>query len=286
MDAKTRGWLDGFLGVAIFSGSLPATRVAVADLSPTFLTAARATIAGLLAIGLLAAFRAPRPERRDLAPLAMMGLGVVLGFPMLTALALQHVSAAHSIVFVGLLPMTTAIFAVLLGRERPKRSFWAFAAIGAALVAGFAISQGGSASIEGDLLMIAAVVVCGLGYAEGGRVSRRLGGWQAVCWALILCLPLMAPAALLSRPADLAAVGAQAWTGLAYVSLFSMLIGCVFWYRGLAQGGVAAVGQLQLLQPFMGLALAASLLGEPVGWPMAAVTVGVVACVAGAKRFA
>lgn len=286
MDAKTRGWLDGFLGVAIFSGSLPATRVAVADLSPTFLTAARATVAGLLAIALLAAFRARRPERRDLAPLAMMGLGVVLGFPMLTALALQHVSAAHSIVFVGLLPMTTAIFAVLLGGERPKRSFWIFAAIGAALVAGFAISQGGSASIEGDLLMIAAVVVCGLGYAEGGRVSRRLGGWQAVCWALILCLPLMAPAALLTRPADLVAVGAPAWTGLAYVSLFSMLIGCVFWYRGLAQGGVAAVGQLQLLQPFMGLALAASLLGEPVGWPMAAVTVGVVACVAGAKRFA
>lgn len=286
MDAKTRGWLDGFLGVAIFAGSLPATRVAVADLSPTFLTTARATIAGLLAIGLLAAFRAPRPERRDLAPLAMMALGVVLGFPMLTALALQHVSAAHSIVFVGLLPMTTAIFAVLLGGERPKRSFWVFAAIGAALVAGFAISQGGSASIEGDLLMIAAIVVCGLGYAEGGRVSRRLGGWQAVCWALILCLPLMAPAALLTRPADLTAVGAPAWTGLAYVSLFSMLIGCIFWYRGLAQGGVAAVGQLQLLQPFMGLALAATLLGEPVGWPMAAVTVGVVLCVAGAKRFA
>lgn len=286
MDAKARGWLDGFLGVAIFSGSLPATRVAVADLSPTFLTAARATIAGLLAIALLAAFRAPRPERRDLAPLAMMGLGVVLGFPMLTALALRHVTAAHSIVFVGLLPLTTAVFAVLLGGERPKRSFWIFAVIGAGVVAGFAFSQGGEGAIQGDLLMVAAIVVCGLGYAEGGRVSRRLGGWQAVCWSLLLCLPLMAPAALLSRPADLAAVGAPAWTGLAYVALFSMLIGCVFWYRGLAAGGVAAVGQLQLLQPLMGLALAAGLLGEPVGWSMAAVTAAVVLCVAGARRFA
>jgi len=286
MDAKTRGWLDGFLGVAIFSGSLPATRVAVADLAPTFLTAARATIAGLLAIGLLAIFRAPRPERRDLTPLALMALGVVVGFPMLTALALRHVTAAHSIVFVGLLPMTTAVFAVLLGGERPKASFWAFAGIGAALVAGFALSQGAQSSVKGDLLMIAAVVVCGLGYAEGGRVSRRLGGWQAVCWALLLCLPIMIPVTVATRPVDLASVSAQAWTGLGYVSLFSMLIGCVFWYRGLAAGGVAAVGQLQLLQPFMGLALAAGLLGEPVGWSMAAVTAGVVLCVAGARRFA
>lgn len=286
MSARTRGWIDGFLGVAIFSGSLPATRVAVADFDPLFLTAARASIAGLLALGLLALLSAPKPKRRDLGPLAMVSMGVVLGFPLLTALALRHITAAHSIVFIGLLPMATAAFAVLLGGERPRPSFWVFAGFGGALVAGFALSRGAEASIAGDLLMLAAVIVCGLGYAEGGRLARRLGGWQVICWALVIALPVMAGLGLATWPASFAGVSVGAWAGLAYVALFSMLIGFVFWYRGLAAGGVAAIGQLQLLQPLMGLGLAAGLLGEPVGWPMAAVTAGVVLCVAGAKRFA
>lgn len=286
MDDKTKGWIDGLLGVAIFSGSLPATRVAVADLDPMFLTAGRAVIAGVLALALLTAMRAPRPTRRDLAALAVIALGVVAGFPLLTAIALREITAAHSIVFIGLLPMATAIFAVGRAGERPSASFWAFAGVGAALVAVFALTRGAEGSMKGDLLMIAAVVVCGLGYAEGGRLSRTLGGWQVICWALVIALPFMALLGLLTWPQDLTQVGVRAWLGLGYVSLFSMLIGFVFWYRGLALGGVAAVGQLQLLQPLMGLALAAWLLGEPVGWSMAAVTAGVVLCVAGAKRFA
>ncbi|MBP6876958.1 MAG: DMT family transporter [Phenylobacterium sp.] len=286
MDDKTRGWIDGLLGVAIFSGSLPATRVAVAEIDPLFLTAARAVIAGTLALGLLSVMRAPRPTRRDLAALALVAAGVVAGFPLLTAIALREITAAHSIVFIGLLPMATALFAVGRAGERPNRAFWAFAGLGAALVAAFALTRGAEGSLRGDLLMVAAVAVCGLGYAEGGRLSRTLGGWQVICWALVIALPVMALLGLATWPADLAQVSARGWTGLAYVSLFSMLIGFVFWYRGLALGGVAAVGQLQLLQPLMGLGLAAWLLGEPVGWSMAAVTAGVVLCVAGARRFA
>lgn len=286
MDDKTRGWIDGLLGVVIFSGSLPATRVAVAEIDPLFLTAARAVIAGTLALGLLSVMRAPRPTRRDLAALALVASGVVAGFPLLTAIALREITAAHSIVFIGLLPMATALFAVVRAGERPSRSFWAFAGLGAALVAVFALTRGVEGSLSGDLLMVAAVAVCGLGYAEGGRLSRTLGGWQVICWALVIALPAMAALGLATWPADLAQVSARGWTDLAYVSLFSMLIGFVFWYRGLALGGVAAVGQLQLLQPLMGLGLAAWLLGEPVGWSMAAVTAGVVLCVAGAKRFA
>ncbi|MES3028644.1 MAG: DMT family transporter [Pseudomonadota bacterium] len=286
MDVKASGWINGFLGVLIFSGSLPATRVAVADFDPVFLTAARASIAGIMALVLLAALRAKRPERGDLASLAVIAAGVVVGFPLLTALALQHITSAHSIVFIGLLPLATAIFAVVRGGERPAPSFWLFAGFGAALVAGFALTRGAEASPVGDSLMIAAVIVCGLGYAEGGKLSRRLGGWQVICWSLTLALPLMLLIGWVARPATLAGVGGPAWLGLAYISLFSMLIGFIFWYRGLAEGGVAAVGQLQLLQPFFGLALAASLLHEPVGWSMAAVTLAVVVCVAGAKRFA
>ena len=286
MDKTASGWLNGFIGVLIFSGSLPATRVAVMDFDPTFVTSARAAIAGVLALALLLAFREKRPARGDLVSLVIVALGVVVGFPLLTALALKHVTSAHSIIFVGLLPLATAIFGVLRGGERPRPAFWLFSCIGSALVAGFALTQGVTASPVGDGLMLAAVVVCGLGYAEGAALSRRLGGWQVICWALTLSLPIMLVLSFATLPQSFAAVGSHAWIGLAYVSLFSMLIGFVFWYRGLAQGGIAAVGQLQLLQPFFGLALAASLLHEQVSPLMVVVTLGVVACVFGAKKFA
>lgn len=286
MDRTTNGWASGFLGILIFSASLPATRIAVADFDPVFLTVARASIAGGLGLVLLLAFREKRPARADLVSLAVVALGVVVGFPLLTALALKHVTSAHSIVFLGLLPLATAVFGVLRGGERPKPAFWAFSCLGSAMVAGFAAFQGGQGSVVGDLLMLAAIVVCGLGYAEGATLSRRLGGWQVISWALVLSLPVSLALALLTLPASFAGVAASSWGGLAYVSLFSMLIGFVFWYRGLALGGIAAVGQLQLLQPFFGLAIAAALLGEAVSPAMVAVTLAVVGCVAGAKRFA
>ena len=286
MDKATSGWINGFIGVAIFAGSLPATRVAVAELDPIFLTCARATIAAALGWALLWLLRQPRPRRADVPALMLTAIGVVLGFPLLTALALQHVTSAHSIVFVGLLPLSTAVFAVLRGGERPRPAFWLFSVAGSAFVVGYALTGGLDVSLKGDLLMLAAIVVCGMGYAEGARLSRTLGGWQVISWALVLSLPAMLPLALLTLPSSFAQVTAAGWIGLAYVSLFSMLIGFFFWYHGLATGGIAAVGQLQLLQPFFGLALAGLLLHEQISPLMAGATVAVVLCVAGAKRFA
>ncbi|WP_456022659.1 DMT family transporter [Pseudomonas protegens] len=283
---KTSGWINGFIGVLIFSGSLPATRLAVLEFDPVFLTVVRAAIAGVLAVALLWLFRERRPARDQWLSLLIVALGVVLGFPLLTALALQHVTSAHSIVFVGLLPLATAIFAVLRGGERPRPVFWIFSTLGSALVVGFALAQGLTTSPTGDLLMLAAILACGLGYAEGAKLSRTLGGWQVICWALLLSLPVMAGLSLWLAPASFSTISLSAWLCLGYVSLFSMLIGFVFWYRGLAQGGIAAVGQLQLLQPFFGLALAATLLHEHVSLGMLAVTLGVILCVAGAKKFA
>ncbi|ETF07595.1 MULTISPECIES: DMT family transporter [Pseudomonas] len=283
---KTSGWINGFIGVLIFSGSLPATRLAVLEFDPVFLTVVRAAIAGALAVGLLLLFKQRRPAHHQWLSLLIVALGVVLGFPLLTALALQHVTSAHSIVFVGLLPLATAMFGVLRGGERPRPVFWIFSVLGSALVVGFALSQGLSASPTGDLLMLAAILACGLGYAEGAKLSRSLGGWQVICWALVLSLPLMTMLSLWLAPASFADISLPAWMCLGYVSLFSMLIGFVFWYRGLAQGGIAAVGQLQLLQPFFGLALAATLLHEQVSVGMLGVTLGVILCVTGAKKFA
>ena len=284
--ASLEGWGSGLLGVIIFSGSLPATRVAVAGFSPLFLTAARAAIAALLGAVLLAVLRQPWPERRDLVSLTIVALGVVIGFPLLTALALQHITSAHSIVFIGLLPLSTAVFGVLRGGERPKPLFWLFSCIGGATVAGFALSNDGSASLTGDLLMVAAIVICGLGYAEGAALSRRLGGWQVISWALVLSVPATLLMTIMTLPPSWQGIGAPAWLGLGYVSIFSMLVGFVFWYRGLALGGIASVGQLQLLQPFSGLALAGLLLHEPVAWSMIAATMLVVVCVVFARRFA
>jgi drug/metabolite transporter (DMT)-like permease len=252
------GWLNGFIGVLIFSGSLPATRLAVLEFEPVFLTVARAAIAGLLALCMLVLFKEKRPAKDQLMPLAIVAMGVVVGFPLLTALALQYVTSAHSIVFVGLLPLATAVFGVLRGGERPRPVFWFFSVLGSALVVGFAVSQGLTASPTGDMLMLLAILACGLGYAEGAKLSRTLGGWQVISWALVLSLPVMVPLTWFLAPASFSGITTSAWFSLAYVSLFSMLIGFVLWYRGLAQGGIAAVGQLQLLQPFFGLALAAT----------------------------
>jgi len=286
LDTGTQGWINGFIGVVIFSGSLPATRLAVMEFDPVFLTMIRAAIAAVLGGVLLWLFKEKRPARPQWMSLAVVALGVVIGFPLLTALALQYVTSAHSIVFIGLLPLATAVFGVLRGGERPRPVFWLFSVLGSALVMGYAFTQGLSAAPAGDVLMLLAVLACGLGYAEGAKLSRSLGGWQVICWALVVSLPVVLPLSLVLAPRTFTGISLPAWLSLGYVSLFSMLIGFVFWYRGLAQGGIAAVGQLQLLQPFFGLALAAGLLHEQVSLGMVLVTVAVIGCVAGAKKFA
>ncbi|WP_417431900.1 DMT family transporter [Kiloniella sp.] len=281
-----KGWLYGFIGMTIFSASLPATRAAVGSFDPIFLTLARGSIAGLLGLSLLLMFREKRPQAKDLLSLLIVALGVVIGFPLLTAYALEHVTAAHSTVFIGLLPLATAIFGVLRGNEKPQAIFWLFSILGSGLVAGYALIESVGSFSLWDFLMFAAIVLCGLAYAEGAKLSRRLGGWQVISWALVLSLPIMIPITFYTMPTSFVGVTTPAWIGLAYVSLFSMLIGFIFWYRGLVEGGIASVGQLQLLQPFFSLILAALLLNETVNLAMMIVTLAVVLCVAGAKRFA
>lgn len=277
--------INGLIGVIIFSGSLPATRMAVLDMSPLFLTFMRGSIAGLLALLLLLVCREKRPHISQLFSVLTVAVGVVIGFPLLTALALQHISSVHSIVFLGLLPLSTAIFGVIRGGERMRPAFWGFSLLGSMLVTVFALLNTDTVSPSGDLLMLAAIIVCGLGYAEGARLSRTLGGWQVICWALVVALPFMLVGACLVQPQTFSDIHFRAWCALGYVSLFSMLIGFFFWYKGLVQGGIAAVGQLQLLQPFFSLGLAAWLLHETISPLMLVATLGVVICVAGSRKY-
>jgi drug/metabolite transporter (DMT)-like permease len=281
----TGALVDGLIAVAIFSGSLPATRLALTGFDPLFLTFARGALAALASAVLLMVVRPPVPARRDLPAFGLLSLCVVLGFPLLTALALMRVESAHAVVFIGLLPLATAGFGAVRAGERPSGRFWVFACLGSAIVAGFALRGGLSLELA-DVLMLAAILAGGLGYAEGGRLSRRLGGWPVIAWANVAALPVTLPLAAWFAPPQIVGIPAAAWAGLGYVSLFSMLIGFVFWNRGLARGGIAAVGQLQLLQPFLGLALAALLLGERIEPAMVVAALAVVACVAAARRAA
>jgi drug/metabolite transporter (DMT)-like permease len=283
----TRGMLLGLAGVAIFSLTLPFTRMAVAELDPVFIALGRAVGAALLAGAWLCWKRAPLPGRADLGPLALVALGCVIGFPLLTSIAMRTLPAAHGAVLVGVLPLCTALYAALRGDERPSARFWMLALLGSGLVAAFALAQGGGSLHGADLLVFAAVALAAMGYAEGARLARTLGSEQTICWALVLAA---APSAVLLAVFDadqftrLGAVGARSWFAFGYVTVCSMFVGFFFWYRGLALGGVARVGQVQLLQPFLSLAGAALLLGEPLTASNCLFAVAVIGVVALGRR--
>jgi drug/metabolite transporter (DMT)-like permease len=273
----------GALGVLAFSFSLPATRLAVEDLNPTFVGLGRALVAAALAAGLLALRRERIPGRRDIPRLLLTGLGVVIGFPLFSSLALRELTSAHATVIVGLLPVATAIFAVTQGGERPGRGFWAAALAGLAAVLAFAATQGATGPAVADLYVLLAVALAGFGYAEGATLSRRYGGWQVICWALVLTAPFLVPVVAVSMAGGVDA-DPEAWLGFAYVALFSMFLGFFAWYRGLALGGIARIGQLQLAQPVLTLVWAALLLGESVTAATVAAALAVLGCVGLTQR--
>jgi drug/metabolite transporter (DMT)-like permease len=278
------GLLLGALGVLGFSFSLPATRVAVADLDPWVVAFGRAVVAGVLSALLLTLTRAPRPTRAQLRSLVVVALGVVFGFPLFTSLALHHLPASHGAVVVGMLPAATAVAAVLLAGERPTRAFWLASATGLAAVLAFALTRGGGDLGAPDLELLAAVLLCAIGYAEGGRLSRELGGARTICWALVISLPVTTAVAAKALADSGAHAGTTAWLGFAYVSVISMFLGFFAWYAGLARGGVAKIGQVQLAQPVLSLAWAALILGESVGPATIGAALVVLACVVATQR--
>jgi drug/metabolite transporter (DMT)-like permease len=276
-----QGLLLGLLGVTIFALTLPMTRLAVGtvdapQMSGVFVALGRAVVAALLSIAFLIATRAPLPRRGDLLPLAITAGGVVFGFPLFTSVAMRYVEAVHASVIVGVLPLATAAVGALLHRQRPSAGFWVCAALGSALVVGFAVLRSGSAGLTihpADALLLAAMLCAAVGYGFGARLSQRMRAEHVICWALVMALPLTLPIAAFARPQ--AALPASAWWGFAYTAVFSMWLGFFAWYRGLALGGTVRVSQVQLVQPFLGMLFAVPLLGERLD----AVTLGFAAAV-------
>jgi drug/metabolite transporter (DMT)-like permease len=274
------GFALGFIGVAAFAGSLPATRIAVSEFDPWFVTALRATIAGVAALALLVVLRRPLPPRTAWGPLTVVACGVVLGFPLFTGLAMQTVPAAHGGVVIGILPLATAIAAALLAHERPSIAFWICGIVGAAIVIAFSLRQGSTFSIgSGDVWLLVAVVAAATGYTMSGKLARDMPGWEVISWACVGALPIFAVLSYLLWPQNIAATSAPVWIATIYVGLVSQFLGFFAWNAGLAIGGIARVGQVQLLQPFITIVIAATINHEPIEFSTIVFAAAVVATV-------
>jgi drug/metabolite transporter (DMT)-like permease len=278
------GLLLGFIGVVIFGGTLPATRIAVAFIDPLAMTALRTAIAGLCALALLLVLRRPLPPRRLWAQLAIVTLCVAVVFPFLMAVALQTVGASHGSVVLGILPLATACVAVAITHERPKPLFWIASVAGAAIVIAFALRQGGGALSAGDLLLFGAVAASAVGYGFSGRLTAAMPGWEVISWALVMALPLSLPAAAVTLPADIASIPLKPWLAVLYVAIFSQWIGFFAWNAGMAMGGIARVSQVQLLQPFVTFGFASVFNDEAITLQIVLFAAAVVAVVAISSR--
>lgn len=262
------GLIFGAIGIFSFSITLPMTVLALESFPPLFLGAGRATVAAALAAFVLFVSHTPKPSTHQLLRLGVVALGVVIGFPFFTSFALQYVPSAHGAVVIGLLPAATAVAAVIRGKERPSAVFWVASLSGAAAVAGFSFvtSEPFTGPALGDLLLVGAVILAAMGYAEGALLSREMGSWQTISWALIVSLPVVLPLTIASAlPIDFSAVTSSSWLGFAYIASVSMYLGFFAWYRGLAIGPVARVSQIQLLQPILTVMWAGLFFGEVIG---------------------
>lgn len=253
----------GLIGVVIFGATLPITKLALVDFSPAFVTTARAVLAGFAAVAVLAALKRSIP-RSELPTIALAAIMLVYGFPGFMAVAVQTVPAAHGGVILGVLPLATAAFAALIAGERPSAQFWGWNATGAALVVVFALREAGLVIVAGDLWLLASAVCAALGYVLFGKLTRTMPGWEVISWALVVTLPVSLAGAFLSWQPGFAEAAPVSVAALLYAALFSMFLGFFAWNTGLAIGGIARVSQVQLLQSFVTLGVAAMLLDESI----------------------
>ncbi|HYG38035.1 MAG TPA: DMT family transporter [Cytophagales bacterium] len=286
LGVELAGILYGLIGIAGFSLTLPATKISVQYLNPVFVGFGRAIVAAILALILLLVTKQSIPTKSEFKSLSIVSLGVIVGFPLLSAWALKYIHASHGAIIIGIIPLATVIAGALRAGERPSRLFWLLSFCGSLIVLLYAlISQSGQLEIA-DVALLGAVAAAALGYAEGGKLAQKMGGWRVISWTLVISAPfLLFPVILAFEPSTLKAP-VEAWLGFAYVSLVSQFIAFFFlWYKGLALGGISKVGQVQLLQPFFTIIASALLLDEVIT-PLVIITMFLVALVVGLGKFA
>lgn len=258
------GMLLGFLAVMVFSLTLPVTRLIIPYFDPIFIGLGRSVVAAIVATIILLAFKQSFPTKNQLKWLLLTAIGVIAGFPVLTAFAMQTVPASHGSVVIGLLPLLTAVIAVFISNERPTLGFWVAAIVGALLVVIYSLLQGGMELHIGDAYLIAASTLGAMGYAFGAKIAKEMGGWQVICWVNVIGFPFSVVGTALVMPDSFVEIPKTAWIGFLYLALASQLFGFFLWYKGLAIGGIARVSQTQLLQSFLSIIAAIVILGEKV----------------------
>ena len=272
---ETKGMLLGFIGVLMFSLTLPFTRIAVAEINPYFVTFGRSSLGGICALLLLIFTRPKLPSKSQLIRLSVMALGVVYGFPLFVSLAMKTLPSAHGGIVLGVLPLATAVVGALRFHERPSLAFWITAVMGSLLVITYASLNGSGGLASEDWLLFVAIASASIGYSEGGKLSEEMSSVEVISWALVLTLPINIFLTYQYLDFVISEVTTSAVIALIYVGLISMYIGFIFWYKGIALGGVARVGQVQLLQPFLTLVGAYFLLDEQI----TAMNIGFALCV-------
>ena len=251
LSIETKGMLIGFIGIAIFSLTLPFTQMAVNEMSPFFLAFGRASIAGICALILLIFNKSKFPNRVQIKKLIIIVVGVVYGFPIFTSIAMTTLPSSHSGIVLGILPLAMSLFAAIKYKEKPSLSFWLTSIFGTFMVISYTfMDNDGSLMIE-DLWLLFAILFAAIGYSEGGILSKEMGSIAVISWALVISLPLNLFASYVFYETSYATISFQAFMSLMYVGLFSMFIGFFFWYKGIAIGGISRVGQVQLIQPFL-----------------------------------
>ena len=265
MSDESKGMFLGLVGVVSFGLTLPATRFIIPYFEPVFIGLGRAVIASFVAALLLIATKQARPSRNQFYQLLGVASGVVVGFPILSAWAMQTVPASHGGVVLGVLPLATAIVGAVVSNEKPSVAFWICGIVGSAVVIAYSLLQGVGEFQTGDFFLLGAIVSAATGYALGGKLSKEIGGWQVICWALVISFPFIIVPAWLEAPQE--AVGSlplNVLLSFLYLALVSQLFGFFFWNKGLALGGVARVSQTQLLQPIVTLVASALLINETI----------------------
>jgi len=279
------GFLLGVIAVVMFSGTVPATRIAVQTIDPVVVGVGRSVLGALIAIGYLIAVRAPWPARSQWPGILVIAAGAAVGFGWFSAEALKTVSASHGSVVIGILPMLTAVFGTLRTGARPRPLFWIATAAGTAVVVGYAASSSRSAAIGvGDAYLFAALACAAAAYAEGGRLARTMPGGQVIAWGLVAALPLSVPLTVVALRGSPFEPSPASLTALIYMAIFSVFVGMVLWYRAMGIAGVPRTSSLQLAQPLLSVVWSWLLVGEPLRPQTIVAAVLVVACVAMAQR--
>ena len=266
MNKETKGMLIGFVGILIFSLTLPVTKIAILSFNPYFIAFGRASLAGVVALAYLAIKHEPMLVKADFGKFVVIALGVVFGFPILTTVAMTQGSSSHGAVILGMMPLATTVIGVIRFGERPSLGFWLVSLLGAALVVIYALlKSSGSFTLVDGLLVLGGICAC-VGYVEGGELSRKMNPRAVISWALVISLPINIVLSYFTFESAYLDAGTFAWITFIYLSLFPMFLGFFFWYEGLAIGGIARVSQVQLIQPFCTLVAASVLLGDSLTW--------------------